>query len=289
MSSKNKENLHFIRSLVSKSIKMLFHCFLKSSSRIALHLRESLTDIKQSFLDCPSGNPKVCPQWHWWGRGSWMLLSEWRFPVWGWGRCRRVLLLVAGGTKRKRWEQGRLSHGAHSVPGLLGLQREKGVGDSRRKKKLVSGGTVWDLAKAGTLWGPGENAAWRRGNFSSRSAWAHKPPVGQLGSRTSLGAEAGIANGSRDWGAAEGRPGQVPFGDYRQLASLWPRGAFSLLSHRNIWRSFVQGWRPPVSMWGSRNRNSELLTWMWQFLPRLVRPGREVVLHVSSKGAPVSL
>lgn len=49
MSSIIKENLGFIRSLVSKSIEMFLHCFPNFSSRISLQLRDSATDNVAEF------------------------------------------------------------------------------------------------------------------------------------------------------------------------------------------------------------------------------------------------
>lgn len=144
---------------------MLFHCFLDFSSRIFLHLRESLTDIKQDVLHGPSRNPKV-----WFAPGG---TGEAGKPGCDWMSGHSHLRLGEGwsvadckGSKRKRWETGRLSCGTHSLPGLSGLQMGKGVRASRRKK-LLSRAMVCHLAKAGSLWGPGENGAWRRREVSS--------------------------------------------------------------------------------------------------------------------------
>lgn len=49
MSSIIKENLHFIRSLASKSINMLLHYFTNVSPRISLQIRESVTDYAVEF------------------------------------------------------------------------------------------------------------------------------------------------------------------------------------------------------------------------------------------------
>lgn len=49
MSSIIKENLCFIRSLVSKSIEMFLHCFPNFSSRISLQLKDSVPDDVAQF------------------------------------------------------------------------------------------------------------------------------------------------------------------------------------------------------------------------------------------------
>lgn len=82
-------------------------------------------------------------------------------------------------------------------------------------------------------------------------------PVRVTVSRTSLGTEAGIATSSSDLKAAERGPG----GDYRQTAGLWPVRAFSLLSHKTIWRGFVGGWRHAACGGAGTGTQELLMEW----------------------------
>lgn len=126
MSSKSKEILHFLRSLVSKSKKKKsLPCFLYFNARISLHLRESLTYHIAEFS-------KLC-NWECRGFPFGVLLSQGSLDVgvyelirvdtsvWGWRKRKEDLVVDCRVSEEKgeQGEQGRLSHGAHALSDLL--------------------------------------------------------------------------------------------------------------------------------------------------------------------------
>lgn len=136
MSSRNKENLPFIRSVVSKSIKMLLHPS-QTPAQESLHLRESLTDYVFEVIQL------AIPRFAFWGTGEpgvpdvgvnmlmWMETSGL-----GQGKEEELCGCWLQGLLRERREM--VSRGAQFLPGVWGGRKKSG-----QKKKEAAAKRNW--------------------------------------------------------------------------------------------------------------------------------------------------